>query len=51
MELIVLWIIGWFFSMGFYIEDRWNAAIVLIFIWPIELGITLGKLYDKLYNE
>lgn len=60
MELLVLWIIGWWFCLGFYDDIRLEAqngtrmvatCVILFFVWPFEFGFTLGKLYDKLYNK
>lgn len=60
MNLLILWIIGWYFCLGFYDDVRLEqptstrrviSCIILFFAWPFELGFTLGKLYDKMYNK
>lgn len=42
----LLWLIGWFFTIGFLHLTFWRGVAAL-FLWPYYLGTTLSGLLGK----
>lgn len=58
--MIVVWVMGWFFTMGFVRCKLWPdigaihtvlLSIAFIVIWPIILGLELRHLLTKRYDN
>jgi hypothetical protein len=39
----LLWVIGWFFTIGFVHLTFWKGALAIV-LWPYYLGLTLSAL-------
>ena len=48
MMVLIIWMIGWVFTIGFIMEktqtlDEIGAATLLFFVWPLILGCELRE--------